>query len=122
GSVLGWSPEGDLLLAYAQIGAYEDWFMPIPVVYSIGEKRSWAVDLRPIFAKRTAKDCDLHFNPLGFVPDGKVVFDAEPFEYVDQNCFRASRWLLDFRTKAVSPTERKANAAIEFKTTFGKND
>lgn len=122
GSVLGWSFDGSLLLAYAQIGAWEDWFLPVPVVYSASEKQTWTVDLRPAFARRTPKDCDLHFNPLGFSTEGKVVFDVEPFEYVDQACFKPGRWVLDFRTKAVSPAARSTKPQIAFKSVVGKND
>lgn len=122
GSVMGWSPDGKLLLSYAHIGAYEDWFLPIPVVYSMSEKKAWAVDLRPIFAKRTKPECDLHFNPLGFSANGKVVVDIAPFEYVDQSCFRRDRWLLDFRTGAVMRTATSAEAKLEFKLAEGRND
>lgn len=122
GSVMGWSPDGELLLGYAHIGAYEDWFLPIPVVYSMSEKKAWAVDLRAIFAKRTKQDCDLHFDPLGFSADGKVVVDIAPFDYVDQSCFRHGRWLLDFRTGAMIRTVNSAQAKIEFKSAVGKNE
>lgn len=118
GSVIGWSQDGDLLLAYAQIGAYEDWFLPIPVVYSFTERKSWVVDLQPVFAKRTSKECDLHFDPLGFSQDGKVVLDISPFAYVEpQSCFSRSRWLLEFRTKSVTPATKATKASVEFKTT-----
>lgn len=122
GSVLGWSPDGDLLLAYAQIGAYEDWFLPIPLVYSMSENKVWAVDLRPLFAPRTKKGCDLHFNPLGFSPDGRVVFEAEPFDYADQNCFRQSRWLLDFRREKLSPASPALKPQLGTGILVGKND
>lgn len=100
GGVLQWSTDGNLLLAQAQVGGYEDWFKLTSIVYRLSDNKSWATDLTGLLTKQqrvSSEACALAARIVGFASDNRVLVEAEPFEWVEpRGCFPKSTWLIDF--------------------------
>lgn len=96
---IGWSEDGSRLLA-AAVMAGGDWDETTPVVYDFQKRKWWRVDLAPVFEKVVPKDCLVYFRPKGFTATGEAVILVGLFDD-DQQCFRKSRWALDYEKRTV---------------------
>jgi hypothetical protein len=103
--IIGWSVDGKRLLL-AIMSAAGDGDETIPVIYDVGNKKFWVVNLHPLFKQYEGETCTLYFRPLGFTSEGDIGLDLGALDQDDlpegqKPCFATSRWSLTFPTSSV---------------------